>query len=321
MALRALGPTLGAVALVLLVTGIAVAALLIGGPTRRRVRDLDRAARDIGLGRSGVRAAESGGDEVTALARTFNTMAAQLEERAQALEDADRTRRQLLADVSHELSTPLAAIRGYVETLTMPDVQLDEATRTRYLGIVTEEADRLSHIIGDLLDLARLEGGGGQLRVEEVPVALLFERVRHRHAKTATERGVVLDARVDGPETVSGDQNRLEQVLQNLVANALRHTPRGGVVTVRATRTGSGVTLSVRDTGSGIPAEHLPRIFDRFYKADQSRTGKDVPSGSGLGLSIVRAIATRHGGTISAHNADVGGAVFEVFLPSAGGEG
>jgi len=113
-----------------------------------------------------------------------------------------------------------------------------------------------------------------------------------------------------------GDPNRLEQALQNLAANAVRHTPHGGRVTLKAEPADAGVRLIVEDSGSGIPPDHLPRIFDRFYKVDFSRTGTPVPSGSGLGLSIVQAIVARHGGTISASNAEGGGARFEIVLPA-----
>jgi signal transduction histidine kinase len=321
VALRTLGPMLAGVALVLLVGGTAIAALLIFRPTRRRLQQLQEAARDIGAGQVGVRAPESGGDEVTALSHAFNEMAGQLEQRTRALETADRTRRQLLADVSHELTTPLAAILGYVETLRMSDIALDDATRSRYLRIVNDEADRLEHIIGDLLDLARLEGGGGSLRQEPVSVSHLLERVRHRHAPTVAERKITLTTHQEPMVgLLVGDQNRLEQALQNLVANAVRHTPDGGTVTVTARTDGSTVTLRVDDTGPGIPEDQLQRVFDRFYKVDESRTGTDLPSGSGLGLSIVQAIVTRHGGSVSAGNVPGGGARFEIVLPVSRGD-
>jgi len=317
-AIRDLGPTLAGVALVLLVSGTAIAALLIFRPTRRRLQQLQEAARDIGAGQIGVRAPESGGDEVTALSRAFNEMAGQLEQRTKALETADRTRRQLLADVSHELTTPLAAILGYVETLRMSDIALDDSTRSRYLRIVNDEADRLEHIIGDLLDLARLDGGGGSLRREPVSVSHLLERVRHRHAPTVVEKKITLTTHLEPlVGLIVGDQNRLEQALQNLVANAVRHTPEGGAVTVTALTDGQTVTLRVDDTGPGIPEDQRQRVFDRFYKVDESRAGTHVPSGSGLGLSIVQAIVTRHGGTVSAANGPGGGARFEIVLPVA----
>ncbi len=315
-AIRNLGPTLGIIAVGLLIAGTSLAALLIFWPTRRRLRSLQQAARSIGAGASGARATESGRDEVAMLARAFNEMADGLEERTQALVAANESRRQLLADVSHELMTPLAAISGYVETMTMADVKLDEPTRQRYLGIVAEESDRLEHIIGDLLDLARVEGGGGVWKREPVPVSALFERVLHRHDPLLRSRHITLDSSVaPGVSDVIGDPNRLEQALQNLAANAVRHTPEGGRVALTADRVDDGVRLAIEDSGPGIPPEHLPRIFDRFYKVDVSRTGTPMPSGSGLGLSIVQAIVRRHGGRISAGNADGGGARFEIVLP------
>jgi signal transduction histidine kinase len=316
LALRALGPTLGVVALVLLVAGTAVAALVIARPTHRRLRRLQQVARAIGAGDTAARAPESGGDEVTLFARAFNEMAGQLEQRTRALEDADRTRRQLLADVSHELMTPLAAIRGYVETLGMADLRLDDETRARYLQIVNEETERLEHIIGDLLDLARFEGGGGALRIEPVAVSHLLDRIRDRHDPVVRDRDITLRTMQDPEvETITADPNRLEQALQNLVANAVRHTPAGGTVDVRVSRAGDQVVFVVEDTGSGIAPEHLPHVFDRFYKADESRTGTPLPSGSGLGLSIVQAIVARHGGTVGAENVPGGGARFTIALP------
>ena len=316
-ALRNLGPTLAVVAFILLATGTAGAALLVFRPANRRLRDLERAARALGAGTAGVRAPESGGDEVASLAHAFNEMAGRLEERSHALASADRTRRQLLADVSHELTTPLAAIRGYVETLGMTDLSLDDATRQRYLAIVHDETERLEHIVGDLLELARLEGGGGTLKMEPVAIASLFERLRHRHGPLLADKEIDLEAHVSpDAAVVTGDANRLEQALQNLVANAVRHTPTHGRIIVRSTSDDGRVLLSVEDSGPGIPEEHLPHVFDRFYKVDVSRTGTPLASGSGLGLSIVQAIITRHAGIVTAANAPGGGARFTIALPA-----
>jgi signal transduction histidine kinase len=316
VALRDLGPTLAIVAFGLLIAGTAVGALAVVRPVHRRLHNLQETARRLGDGETGVRALETGRDEVTALAHTFNEMAAQLEERTQALASADRTRRQLLADVSHELTTPLASIRGYVETLGMSDLRIDETMRTRYLQIVSEEAQRLDHIVGDLLDLAKLEGGGGALRIEQVSVGQLLDRVQDRHEPVVRDRQITLltEAAPDA-QIIYGDSNRLEQAVQNLVANAVRHTPDGGQVTLRVSAARGAISLVVDDTGPGIPVEHLPHIFDRFYKVDASRTGTVVPSGSGLGLSIVQAIVARHGGSVVASNLSGRGARFEIILP------
>jgi len=308
--LRPLAPTLALSALAVLVLGATSAALLIFGPVRRRLRQLEDAASRIGAGETSARAPEHGGDEVAALARSFNRMATDLEARATALAASDQARRQLLADVSHELMTPLTAMRGYLETLAMAELRLDPPTRERYLRIVDEETRRLERIIGDLLDLARLEGGGSTLRREFVDTRALFGRVALRHERELAERGIRLATHVDpGAAQIVGDPDRLEQALQNLAANALRHTPDGGEIALSAEPAGRATRIVVRDTGPGIAPEHLPLIFDRFYKADAARAG----GGSGLGLSIVKAIVERHGGTIAVRNDR--GAVFEIFLP------
>jgi two-component system sensor histidine kinase BaeS len=292
--------------------GTVIIALVVFGPTRRRLKHVQDATERLGSGDVTARAPEDGGDEVAAVAKSFNRMADELTSRAQALELSDKARRQLLADVSHELMTPLTAMRGYIETLSMAAVRLDPATRERYMRIVEEETHRLERIIGDLLDLARLEGGGGTLRREDVPIAGLFDRVASRHEAELTERNITLTRRIGADAMqVPGDPDRLEQAVQNLAANALRHTPNDGEVSLTAHLASDGVHLVVRDTGPGIPAEHLPLIFDRFYKADASRK---AAAGSGLGLSIVKAIIERHGGTITARND--GGAVFEIVLRS-----
>jgi len=184
-------------------------------------------------------------------------------------------------------------------------------------------------LIGDLLDLARLEGGGGSLRIEEVPVAQLFDRVSARHERACQDAGVTMVAAIDpGAETISGDRDRLEQALQNLAANAVRYAPRGSHVRLASRLADDSVALSVEDEGAaGIAPEHLPHVFDRFYKADASRpfdwaqgapNGAEeragVSGGSGLGLSIVKAIVERHGGRISISSRP-GRTVFEMVLP------
>ena len=309
---RQLGPTMGIVAGGVLLVGTALIAFVVFGPTRRRLKEVQSATERLGSGDLTARAPAHGGDEVAALAMSFNRMADELASRARALDSSDKARRQLLADVSHELMTPLTAMRGYIETLTMAEVTLEPATRQRYMGIITEETHRLEQIIGDLLDLARLEGGGVTLRRERVDLSALFKRVAARHEREMNERDVLLVTRMDSAAAVvHGDPDRLEQALQNLAANALRHTPDGGEIHLTADPVPSGVAIVVRDSGPGIAADHLPLIFDRFYKADASRK---AAGGSGLGLSIVKEIIERHGGTISARNDN--GAVFEILLPS-----
>jgi signal transduction histidine kinase len=307
-------PMLAFVAAGVLIVGTVLTSALIFGPARRRLRSLETAARKLGAGDLTARAPDRGGDEIAAVASAFNAMAGDLSARAEALAASDRVRRQLLADVSHELTTPVTAMRGYLETLTMPELALDETTRSRYLTIISDETNRLERLIGELLDLARLDGGGGSLRIERVPVADLFDRVTARHERAAQSAGVALHTAIQpGATEIDGDRDRLEQALQNLAANAIRYAPRGSTLRLAATRVADGVSLSVEDEGAeGVAAEHLPHIFDRFYKADASRVG--VKGGSGLGLSIVKAIVERHGGTISVASRP-GRTVFEIVLP------
>ena len=294
-------------------------AILVFRPVHRRLRGLEQAAAAVGAGETAVRAPEDGGDEVASLARRFNRMAADLDARVRELHEADRSRRQLLADVSHELMTPLTAMRGYLETLALPAAVKDEATRARYLGIVTEETLRLEAIIGDLLDLARLDGGGGIVRARggaaRPPVRACLRpapgraRRARRRARTAHRR-----RRRGRASATSGGSNRC--------CRTSSPTPCATRRAAAASRCGRrrpapSVVLIVEDSGPGIPAEHLPHVFDRFYRVDSARDARS--GGSGLGLSIVRAVVEQHGGRVSATNGAMGGARFELRLPAARG--
>ena len=309
-----IGWKVAALSAVLLLLATAVAGLFVFGPVRRKLADLEDVARHYGAGDFAVRAHERGGDELAALASAFNRMAADLGARDQQLKAADRQRRLLLADVSHELMTPLTAIRAHREVLSMSDFARDPET-SHGLDVIADETSRLERLVGDLLDLARLEAGGESLVTEDVSVENLIGRVAVRHEPDAKQKGVVVTTSVGaGAEILYGDAMRLEQALQNLAANAIRHTPTGGEIDVRAELSGDSVLLSVRDTGYGIPPEHLPFVFDRFYKVDPARTG-DQTVRSGLGLSIVKAIVERHGGSVSAISQPGVATVFTIQLP------
>lgn len=307
-----IGTPLAIGAFLLLIAGTALAALVIFRPAQARLRALEDAARRFGEGDLSARAPAIGGDEVSAVADAFNRMAGDLAARQAQLVEADRARRQLLADVSHELMTPLTAIRGYAETLALPQFAPPSKEGTRAVKVIQEEGERIERLVGDLLDLARFEAGGMSLAQESVDVGELFDRVTERHAKTAEDKQVAVVVELaDEDLRLVGDPMRIEQALQNLAANALKHTPPGGVVRLGARRDGARVRLTVSDNGLGIPAEHLPRVFDRFYKADRSRS----QSGSGLGLSIVKAIVERHGGSVAVRSVPNVETVFEVTLP------
>jgi two-component system OmpR family sensor kinase len=303
---------------VLLLAGTGLAGRFIFGSVRRRLSDLEQAARRCGAGDFSARARESGADELAAFASAFNRMAEDLGIRDEQLKAADRTRRILLADVSHELMTPLTALRAYREVLAMSELGRDPEA-AHGLSVMADETQRLEGIVGDLLDLARLEAGGDSLKCEDVAVENLFGRVAARHEPEAKLKGVALITSIaTGAEILYGDGLRLEQAVQNLAANALRHTLPGGDIELRAELNGPEVLLSIRDTGTGIPPEHLPFVFDRFYKVDPARAGHTA-AGSGLGLSVVKAIVARHGGTVSVFSEPGVTTVFTIHLPAPAG--
>jgi len=297
----------------LLMTAAIVVAALIFSPSRRRLQALESAAERLGAGDLTARAPERGADEIARVARAFNTMAAELSLRDQALRTSDRLRRQMVADVSHELKTPLTSMRGYVETLRIPDIALSPAQRGQYLDTIERETRRLERIVQDLLDIARIENDAVALNQRYFDTWRLFQHVVERHQSAADARGVRLAPLVsDDADQLFADPDRLELVVDNLVANAIRHASDGGHVELRAQLTREGAEIVVSDNGEGIAAEHLPHIFDRFYKVDAARASG--AAGSGLGLSIARAIVERHGGTIAVESRR-GRTVFTVRLP------
>jgi signal transduction histidine kinase len=312
---RELGRFLSLPSTLLLVVATVVVALVVFNPARRRLSALEDAAHRLGEGDLSARAPQAGGDEIARVAAAFNRMAGELEARDAALRTSDALRRQMMADVSHELKTPLTAMRGYIETLRMPEVALDAERRDRYFDTIDRETRRLERIVKDLLDLARYEHGAVVLQRRLFDIGRLFENVAGRHEREAHTKAVAIRIHVDPQaDQVVGDPDRIEQAIENLVANALRHTPSGGSITLSATQADGKATLSVSDSGGGITPEHLPHVFERFYKVDASRAAEST--GSGLGLSITKAIVERHGGTISV-TSDPGRTTFMIVLPQS----
>jgi signal transduction histidine kinase len=288
---------------------------VVFNPARRRLAALEDAAQRLGEGDLSARAPHAGGDEIARVAAAFNRMASELETRDAALRTSDALRRQMMADVSHELKTPLTAMRGYIETLRMPDVALDAERRDRYFETIDRETRRLERIVKDLLDLARYEHGGVVLQRRLFDIGRLFGNVAGRHEREAQKKAVAIRIQIDPQaDQVVGDPDRIEQAIENLVANALRHTPSGGSVMLNATQADGKAMLSVSDSGGGIAPEHLPHVFERFYKVDASRAAEST--GSGLGLSITKAIIERHGGTISV-TSQPGRTTFAILLPQS----
>jgi two-component system, OmpR family, phosphate regulon sensor histidine kinase PhoR len=222
-------------------------------------------------------------------------------------------RRDFVANASHELKTPLTVIRGNAETLA--DEGLDPELRRRFTESLKVNADRLQSILDDLLDLSRIESGGWAPEPEVVSLSAAVGRAWEPFADAAGEKGVELHAELgEGAATVHVDPSALNQVLSNLFSNALRYTPSGGRITVRSRVVRDGwVRIEVEDTGTGIPAAHLTRIFERFYRVDPARSRAE--GGTGLGLSIVRHLVERHGGRVKAQSRPGEGTTILVSLP------
>jgi two-component system, OmpR family, phosphate regulon sensor histidine kinase PhoR len=224
-------------------------------------------------------------------------------------------RRDFVANASHELKTPLTAIRGYSETLLDdPPAEL----RRSFAETIRVNAVRLQRILDDLLDLARIEAGGWPLAAEPVQVASAAEEAWQPFADAARARGVVFGVEAAaGGERVHADPGAFRQILTNLLGNAVRYTPDGGRIDVAASPLPGGeVRVEVRDTGSGIPAPHIPRIFERFYRVDPARSRAE--GGTGLGLAIVRHLVERHGGRVEALSEPGRGTTIRFTLPAAG---
>jgi signal transduction histidine kinase len=290
------------------VTGIVAAAvalvmvqLLAHGMTFP-LREMVAAARAMARGDYGRRVTATSRDEVGELARAFNTMAGELAE-------VDRMRRDLVANVSHELRTPIGALRAKLENLVDDVEPVDRAT----LEAMLRQTERLANLVEQLLDLSKLESGTVPLERSSFMAARLLERVVEEWRPRAEVRDVRLETDVQPGELVlHGDEERLHQVLENLVANAVRHSPRGGRVHVRACGRNGVVRLEVADEGRGIPPNEAERVFERFYRPDQARS--QGAGGSGLGLAIARWIVDLHGGTIRVEPGDPHGCTMVVEL-------
>jgi signal transduction histidine kinase len=277
-------------------------ALLLSYSLLRPVEALTQAARRLSTGDLTQRVAVSGRDELATLGRTFNQMAS-------SLEQAERGRRALTADIAHELRNPLAVQRAHLEALQDGIYPLSAET----LQPVLEQNLLLTRLVEDLRILALAESG--QLRLERSPtdLAALLQRMIERFTPQAVARQIRLQTSGEALPALSLDPQRVEQILGNLLSNALRHTPEGGQVSLSLEKSGQGARIRVRDSGPGIPEEALPHIFERFYRAGRSRSRSE--GGTGLGLAIARQLAEAHGGSLTTANDPQGGAVFTLDLP------
>lgn len=232
--------------------------------------------------------------------------------RERKLEDL---RREFLGDVSHELRTPLTYLQGYTEAL-LDNMVKNEEERSRYLNIILEETLRLRRLVDELLDLSHIEAGHLDIKKNSISIESIVEKVSKKVHPLCDSKKIELEIDIQGDiPLIVADEDRIEQVLINLVDNAVRYSPKDSKVTVKVRPSDEGVIVTVKDSGQGIPPEELPFVWERFYKVDKSRERKK--SGTGLGLAIVKKIVELHNGRVWAQNCDEGGAEFSFYLPSS----
>jgi two-component system OmpR family sensor kinase len=281
----------------------------IGNPLQRVIA----ASRNI-PSENAAAIALQGPREVQELAQAFNEM----KDRVLATQ---KSQRDLVANVSHELKTPLTSIQGFSQAI-LDETANDPSSRQQAARIIYDEAGRMNRMVMDLLDLARLDAGTFELHYAEIDMAALLNNIVDKLAPQAQSGGLKIHMETAPLPPIMGDGDRLAQVFTNLIDNAIKNTPAGGQISLRASKIDSELQIEVMDTGNGIPPEALPHIFDRFYQADASRPG-GKKHGAGLGLAIAREIVEAHGGKIGVRSKErpgldgdgVYGSTFTVTLP------
>ena len=254
------------------------------------------------------------GDEIAQLGRAYDEMAARIGQQLDALEKTDALRREMVAHVSHDLRTPLATLHGYIETLILKDAELDPAERERYLAVALDQSERLRRLVGDLFELAKLDAHEQTPACEPVSLAELVSDIAQKFQLEAQRRGstIAIDAG-EGLPMVDADIALVERVLENLIDNALSHSPQGGAIRIPVASNGGAVRVTVSDSGPGIAPEHLPRVFDRFYQAGNAHRGN---AHAGLGLAIAKRIVELHGARLEVQSTLGHGTAFSFQLPA-----
>ncbi len=303
-----------ATVLLIFAGGIAVAlGTFFASALAERVARLRAATQAIETGNLAARVPVGGGDEIGALARSFNQMAERLEIADRKQKELELLRRDLVAWAGHDLRTPLSSIRLLVEALADGVVD-DPPTVQQYLLQTKKQVGHLSSLIDDLFQVSQLDAGGIPLHAEAASISDLISDTLESFSSLAAQKGVQLDgSAAAGVDPVRMDVQQMGRVLNNLVSNALRYTPSGGQVSICAAPEPGSVQVVVRDTGSGIDPADLPHIFERFYRGEKSRS--PAGGGAGLGLAIARGIVEAHGGSLQVASAPGQGALFTISLP------
>ena len=309
----------GLIGLGLVILVVAGLGLLLFRRLTQRLRRVQHAVMAFEQGDFEERIDAQSSDEIGQLATSFNRMADTLVDTMEELRQADRMRRELVANVSHDLRSPLASIQGYLETVHMKDGDLDPEERQRYVKTALRNAQRLNDLVSELFELSKLETEQVEPTLEPFPIAELVQDVVMQYEPQADEQGLTLQA--DLPERharVTADIGLVERALSNLIDNAIHYTPADGTVCVQLSNEHNEVCVEVHDTGPGIPEDELQHIFERFYRVDKSRDRDS--GGAGLGLAIANTILELHDQSLEVESTVGEGTTFRIRLPvEAGG--
>ena len=293
--------------LVIVAAAVMLVNMIVLRTITRPISELNEGISRMSRGDLSARVNVRGKNEFAGLAAAFNSM-------SERLEQLDMSRNQFVSNASHELKTPLSTMKILIESILYQD-PLDPAMAKEFLGNVNDEIDRLNRIVSDLLTLVNMDSGAMKLKLEELDAATLLQNQVKRLSPLARENGIELECSAGNSLKITGDQLKLEQVIYNVIDNAIKYTARGGEVHCALSRSKNMAVIRISDTGEGIPAEDLPHIFDRFYRVDKARSR--ATGGTGLGLSIVKQIVLSHGGTITPESTVGKGTTFTIQLPLA----
>lgn len=299
---------------IILLIGLAIGFFIFRMLTRR-LDMIKKTVKDFERGELNKRIPIKSNDEITDLSRCFNNMADTVVGSLNEIKKADKLRRNLVANVSHDLRNPLSSIQGYLETIQMKGEDLSRQELQNYLKPVLANTKKLNRMIDDLFALSKLDAENVTPNLEHISLAELVQDLVQQFTPIAEQKNI--EIKTIYPENphaqIYADIGLLDRALTNLIDNAIQHTPEGGTVTIRTVQNGKDISLEISDSGKGIPESDIPHIFDRFYQVDKSRSNS---SGAGLGLSIAQKILELHGAQISVQSLLDKGTTFKIMMPS-----